>query len=145
MARCARCGAPGANPPRLNNHGEYNYCDDCQDQFDRARQNGITARSRHGNREFREYPYEVSIAPQHTDKLDALIGQKSTTPQSQTEALAICKRVMDRYDIPGLFLYQKTGSVWLIDEYLQAHPSISQDIRREIVTMSSGDSSPGDV
>lgn len=116
--KCARCGDPVIGKKHWISKGsQYNYCDECCEEFENVKEGGVTVRSRHGNREFRRFPYE---APQ-------INGED---PKNQTEALAAGLKVMREEDVRGLFIYQKTGSYWLIDEYLDAHPSIAEDVEK---------------
>lgn len=114
--KCARCGAPVSDTTHYLAQGpEYDYCRECFNEFERVKEEGVVVRSRHGNREFNRFPYE---APRINGK----------DPKNQTEALAGALKKMRQNDVPGLFIYQKTGSYWLIDEYLEAHPGIAEDV-----------------
>ena len=116
MTQCSRCGTN----VDTNLERTHDYCDDCEAVFDEVRDRGVTVRSRHGNREFRRYPYE---APSFYPNRD---------PQNQVEALACAKIKMEKTQSRGLFIYQKRGSKWLINEYLDAHPNIAADVEGEI-------------
>ena len=131
MAKCARCGSDNAKPPRFNLHGEYEYCNECQDEFEQAKENGVVVRSRHTNREFDQLPYVVEVNVEGIDNPHTQSISSSNKPKNQTEALAMAKNLMDEHDLRGLFIYQKTGSLWLIDEYLEAHPGIAEDVEDE--------------
>ncbi|RZV08654.1 hypothetical protein BDK88_2728 [Natrinema hispanicum] len=126
MGKCARCGTEDANPPKHNRHLDYEYCDECQEMFDSVWENGVVVRSRHSNRAFDDLPYEVSIRADDVNTTENWRDKRN--PQNQVEALGEAKKAMETYDLPGLFIYQKTGSVWLIDEYLETHPKIRGDV-----------------
>ena len=126
---CARCGASDSGLSALGPTVDYEYCDDCNELFKDIHANGVTVRSRHTNDAFDQVPYVVGIAD-HSGPHTANIHD-SNRPMNQVEALAMGKDAMEKYDLPGVFIYQKTGSVWLIDEYLDAHPGIAEDVRRE--------------
>lgn len=116
MPSCARCGADTDENPS----GDYDYCGECKELFETVREEGVFIRSRHGNRLFDEWPY---TAPRP--------GREKNRAHSQVEALALAKDKMESEGVRGVFHYQKTGSWWLIDEYLQAHPSIADDVEAE--------------
>lgn len=78
-------------------------------------EDGVTVRSRHGNRDFNRYPYDAPNINGHA-------------PENQVEALAAGLRQMRERNVRGVFIYQKTGSYWLISEYLDSHPSIAADV-----------------
>ncbi|WP_152436498.1 hypothetical protein [Halosimplex carlsbadense] len=64
-------------------------------------------------------------------------------PQTQVEALGEGMKAMNAYEVPGLFVYQKTGSVWLVEEYLDAHPSIREDVYDYIESSQTSESDDG--
>lgn len=131
MPTCARCGAANAGPPSLNLNGEYAYCDDCNAVFESIKENGVHVRSRHTNREFARLPYVVEVSAEGIDNPHAQTIYSRNKPTNQTEALAMAKQIMEEHDLPGVFVYQKSGSVWMIDEYLDAHPGIARDVENE--------------
>lgn len=121
---CARCGAPVTADSRwIHSGSQYDYCEDCGEVFDNVIEDGVTVRSRHGNQEFHHYPYE---AP----KING------DTPENQVEALAAGLKQMREKDVQGVFIYQKTGSYWLISEYLDAHSSIATDVEEYLESRS---------
>jgi len=127
MSQCSRCGSVVDTDTERTHH----YCDDCKAVFDEVREQGVTVRSRHGNREFARYPY---VAPSYYPNRE---------PQTQVEALANAKIKMEQTDSRGVFIYQKRGSRWLIDEYLDAHPGIADDVREEIESIRGTDDRGG--
>lgn len=119
MTQCSRCGSAVHADTERTHH----YCDDCKAVFDEVREHGVTVRSRHGNREFHQFPYEgPSYYP-------------NRGPENQVEALACAKIRMEETDSRGVFIYQKRNSRWLIDEYLDAHPDIADDVQEEIESL----------
>ena len=113
---CTRCGRSLTGEQHYISKGShYEYCNTCCEEFEHVQEQGVTVRSRHGNREFHRFPYDApKIDREH--------------PQNQTKALAAGLKAIREKNVPGLFIYQKTGSYWLIDEYLDAHPSIAEDV-----------------
>jgi len=127
MSQCSRCGSAVDTDNKRTHH----YCESCEAVFDEIRENGVTVRSRHGNREFERDPY------------DAPTYYADRHPQNQVEALACGKIKMERTDSRGVFIYQRRGSRWLIDEYLNAHPGIADDVQQEIELIRGTDDSGG--
>ncbi|MFD1588533.1 hypothetical protein ACFR9U_16265 [Halorientalis brevis] len=113
MPECARCGAFTNNP----GDGEYQYCDDCHNRFDKIRQNGVIVE---------QIPesggYQVYVTAD-TNR------HEGGTEESQADALARGKYLTDELSADGLFTYQSSGSQWLLEEYLQTHPKIRRDVR----------------
>jgi hypothetical protein len=123
MAECDRCGAFTDNP----RDGDYHYCQDCRDTFARIRQSGVVVRG--------DGDYDVLVnVDGHYDKG----GQE----ESQVDALARGKLLSDELDVDGLFEYQRTGSVWILAEYLNAHPDIQSDVSERLSRVPDQDS-PG--
>jgi len=108
MPECARCGAFTDNPAE----GDYHYCDDCLDRFDEIRKHGVIVQSAPD-----ENGYEVYVS-HDTDRFDG--GRES----NQTDALARGKYIADELGVDGLFKYDRSGSQWLLEEYLKEHPSV---------------------
>lgn len=117
MATCARCG-DDCEPGRLS--PEYDYCQACLDRFEEPRENGVYVYWRNNNTNTLPAGYCVN-SPESTDEMCS----------SQVKALAAAKGEMEKNDIGGLFHYRRTDSRWLIDEYLEAHPGIAEDVRQE--------------
>lgn len=113
MVTCTRCGAEAEESPA---YGKYNYCDECVEMFEEIRKNEMLIRSRHGNREFDRYPYEVTGAG---------------IQPNQVKALAKGLDVAEKRGVRAVFHYQKTRLWWLVDEYLEAHPGIAEDVEKE--------------
>ena len=113
MPECERCGAFTDN----RRSGEYHYCSDCLDIFNEVRQAGVVVKG--------EDEYDVLVnVDGHEEK-----GGKE---YSQVDALARGKLVADELGVDGLFEYDGTGSIWLIEEYLNTHPSIQNDVSRRL-------------
>lgn len=116
MPECVRCGAFTDNPA----DGDYHYCDNCLDQFSEIEQSGvIMEQAEPGN------DYHV-IATNH----DAAV--EGGAEYSQTEALARGKYIADEYNLDAIFKYKRTGSIWILDEYLEAHPEIRQEVQERL-------------
>lgn len=129
MGNCARCGSAGASEPEMDPFeipsSDYEYCHDCQSEFSEIYHNGVVVESNHGKQYFREFPYSV------VDNKPTAVEPRKRDPQTQVEALADGMRIMDEAEVPGLFIYRKTGSIWLVGEYLDAHPPIATDVHKE--------------
>lgn len=117
MANCARCGVTTDERPA---NSDYSYCQDCLDRFERARENGVLVR------------YYVNAAGTMPE------GYYVSGPSgdggyagSQTKALARAKKMMEKINVEGVFEYRPTQSQWLIDEYLEVHPGIAEDVEKE--------------
>lgn len=106
MPECARCGAFTDNPAKKR----YHYCQDCQHHFDRIRQNGIVVRS--GARR-RDNTVVVNDG-RHSDRG----GQEPTF----IEALARGKKLANELALDAMYEYEKRGSQWDLDAYLNRHP-----------------------
>lgn len=120
MARCDRCGSQCDPGPA---DSEYDYCRSCLDLFDAVRDSGVVVYWR--NNEAGTQPPGYCVRSPSGDKMCG----------GQTEALAAAKDAMETYDVRGLFRYRDTGSRWLVDEYLDSHPGIAADVRRERMTI----------
>lgn len=112
MPECERCGDFTDNPAEK----QYHYCNSCQSKFDEVRQNGVIIQqsSEHGE-------YNVFVAADNED-------HQGGAESSQTDALARAKHISDEIGADVLFQYKQSGSRWMLDEYLQAHPSIRRDV-----------------
>ena len=110
MGECARCGAFTDVPAE----GDYQYCLDCQAEFDDVADSGVVV-ERTGD------GYHVHA---RTESVDSSGGMED----SQTDALARGKYLADELGVRALFRYDETGSQWLLEEYLREHPSIRRDV-----------------
>jgi hypothetical protein len=115
MAECERCGDFTDNPA----DGEYHYCDACLDEFAEIESNGVVVEGGAGDE------YHVIVTARDAS-LDG--GQEL----SQVNALARGKYIADENDLPALFKYQPSSSRWVLEEYLEAHPGIRQDVHERI-------------
>ncbi|WP_136717567.1 hypothetical protein [Halorientalis salina] len=116
MPECTRCGAFTDTEPS----GEYQYCQDCQDRFAEIEQSGVVVEQDKAGGD-----YHIIV----TDGDASLTGGSE---QTQIEALARGKYIMDECGVDGLFKYAETGSMWLLEEYLQSHPNIRQDVHQRL-------------
>lgn len=116
MPECVRCGAFTDNPAE----GDYHYCDECLEIFSEIEKSGVIVEQEDpGGR------YHVIV----TDRDSSLDGGME---KSQTEALARGKYIADEVGENALFKYAESGSIWVLDEYLQEHPEIRQDIHERL-------------
>lgn len=121
MPECSRCGDFTDSPM----NGDYHYCSDCLDTFDKIRQNGVVVSGKG--------TYDVLVnVDGHEDKG----GQE----QSQEDALARGKLLTDELGTRGLFEYQRSGSLWILSEYLDAHPKIQRDVSKRLSRVPDKDS-----
>lgn len=58
-------------------------------------------------------------------------GSGEGIERTQVEALAAYLDLMEKHDCQGLFEYSPSGSRWLVEEYLEAHPGIAEDVESE--------------
>jgi hypothetical protein len=115
MAECVRCNDFTDN----RRQGDYIYCDDCLDRFNNIEQNGVVVTDTENG--------DVQITVTADDgSVDGGIEQ------SQADGLARGKYIMDETGLKGVFKYERSGSVWILDEYLQAHPKIRQQVNRRL-------------
>ncbi|MFC7073256.1 hypothetical protein ACFQJ7_01420 [Halovenus rubra] len=114
MPECVRCNDFTDNKADK----EYHYCDSCLDRFHEVTQSGVIVEQT-GDQ------YTITVTNQNTE----LDGGRE---KSQVDALARAKRICDEYGVEGLFKYERTGSRWLLDEYLEAHQSVSQDVHERL-------------
>lgn len=115
---CSLCGTVQNQLNRTRPEGDHGYCDECWDTFEKVKESGVYIRGRHFNRSGRKWSYAVTGA--HVDET-----------HNQVKALAVAKDKMERRGCRGLFRYPPSGSRWLVDEYLEAHPGIAEDVERE--------------
>lgn len=115
MPECARCHDFTDNPA----DGDYHYCDECLDEFAEIEQRGVIVE--HGS------DGDVHVIVTASD--ETIDGG---TEQSQTDGLARGKHIADETGLPVLFKYNRTGSRWLLAEYLQAHPDIRQQVHERL-------------
>lgn len=130
MSKCARCGDPTTGEEHyISRYSQsYDYCEDCCETFEEVKENGVKVRSRHGNR----------IDNPRRDLWADAPYIDGRPPRNQVEALAAAVREMEEHDVRGIFIYQKTGSRWLISEYLDAHPSIAADVEEYLESQQGG-------
>lgn len=115
MPECIRCGDFTDNPA----DGDYHYCDECLDGFAEIESSGVIVEQRDSG------GYNVIV----TDATASLDGGNE---ESQVEALARGKYIADECGLEALFKYERTGSNWVLDEYLQTHPNIRKDVHERL-------------
>jgi len=111
MPECARCGAFTDNPAEKDHH----YCDTCLDRFAEIEQHGIVI----------EQDTDGTV---HVIVTARDVSVDSGTEHSQVDGLARGKHIAEETGLDAIFTYQPTGSTWLLDAYLQAHPSIRKEV-----------------
>jgi|GEM_PF-2439533 len=102
---------------------DHVYCTDCVATFERIAEEGVVVRSRHGEDDHDEIPYVVYWEGQ------------AHAEDNQIAALARGTELAATNGVDGLFAYQRTGSRWRLDAYLDAHPDLAsrvQERRRKI-------------
>lgn len=118
MGRCDRCGDDATQESFAYQQGSgYQYCSDCWSTFEEIQENGVRATWKANRAGMAQEIYEVTYS-----------GEVEVYADSQVEALEACLRLMGENDCRGLFEYSKSGSRWLVSEYLDAHPEIAQDV-----------------
>lgn len=116
MAECDCCGDFTNNPTE----GQYHYCDACLDRFAEIESNGVIVEEDISNNE-----YNIIVTAQSS-------SMEGGTERSQVDALARGKYIANKTNLPALFKYTTSGSQWVLDEYLNAHPSIQQDVHERL-------------
>lgn len=112
MGECARCGDFTDNPA----DGKYQYCDDFLGRFDEVHRRGVVVQEKSG-----ENSYEVSVNSSGST-------YEGGIEDNQVDALARGKYLVEQTGETGLFEYRKTGSQWILEEYLREHPQIRSDV-----------------
>lgn len=115
MPECARCHDFTDNPA----NGEYHYCDDCREKFAEIERRGVVV----------EHDSDGEVHVVVTDHDETFDGG---TERSQVNGLARGKYIAEETGLPALFKYQRSGSRWVLEEYLQAHPGIRQDVHERL-------------
>lgn len=116
MPECERCGDFTDNQAE----GQYYYCNDCLDRFAEIESNGVIV-----EQDFTEDGYHIILTAR-----DSSVDGGSET--SQVSALARGKYIAEETGQPALFRYKSSGSQCVLDGYLQAHPSIRQDVHERL-------------
>lgn len=115
MPECARCHDFTDNSAE----GEYYYCNSCLDRFAEIEQRGVIVEDATDG--------EVHVIVTASDE-----SVDGGTEQSQVDGLARGKHIADETGLPALFKYERSGSRWLLDEYLQAHPDLRQQVHERL-------------
>jgi len=115
MPECVRCGDFTDNP----SEGDYHYCSSCQERFSEIEDRGVIVEDTTGD--------EVHvIVTAHDESFDG--GAEN----SQIDGLARGKYISDETGLPAVFTYERTGSRWILDEYLESHPGIRQEVYQRL-------------
>jgi len=115
MPECVRCGDFTDNP----SDGEYHYCDECLDYFAAVEERGVII----------EHESDGDVHVIVTANNESFDGGSE---QSQIDGLARGKHIAEQTGLPAIFKYKATGSCWELDEYLQAHPKIRQNVHERL-------------
>jgi len=116
MPECARCHRfTDAEPV-----GKHRYCDQCRNRFREIEQHGVVIEG--GGRN----DYYITVTA------DADASVSGGKEYGQAEALARAKRISDETGLDVLFKYEPNGSRWLLDAYLEEHPSVRQDVHTRL-------------
>lgn len=119
---CPNCGEPSSELDHFSWGGGYRYCPECRRDFERIREEGVVVQGRQGMSAADEgliKKYAITLRGDEDDLREA---------DSQVEALSVAKDLMDEYDLPGLFIYPPSGSVWHLEDYLETHPEVAEDV-----------------
>ena len=116
MAECARCGDFTDNQAQK----KYNYCNDCEDLFKEIRNSGIVIEPLG-----RPKGYDIRITSSKK-------GYSGGRESNQIDALARGQWLMDELNVRGIFTYHGSGSIWPVEEYLEAHPKINRKVQNRI-------------
>lgn len=107
MGECANCSVFTDNPAEKH----YQYCDDCQERFERIERNGVVVQQTQSDDN-----YVVTVNTPHTDL-------EGGTESNHVDALARGKHLSERIGCDALYVYSRNGSKWTIEKFLQEHPS----------------------
>lgn len=118
MNRCARCRSQTTNRQLRDNA----YCDVCKVVFEEVRDNEVVVLQRK--------PPTQSTFPDTLYSVTDNISDEHKTERTQVEGLATALKYIERHDCRGLLQYQDSGSLWLVSEYLEAHPGIAADVEQ---------------
>lgn len=124
MPECARCNDFTDVPAK----GEYHYCTDCMDRFEEIEQHGVVVEGGGGD------DYHITVTASNQDSM------RGGREYSQSDALARGKHICDESGLDGIFKYNRTHSIWLIDEYLEEHPEIRRQVRERLRKLPEDDS-----
>lgn len=113
MPECDRCGMLTDSSQR----SQYHCCENCQRAFSRVRENGVVVRG--------------------LSECDVLVNvdgefNKSGQEFSQTDALARGKLIAEELGANALFEYERSGSTWILDEFLSDRPEIQADVSERL-------------
>ncbi|WP_336327611.1 hypothetical protein [Halovenus sp. HT40] len=115
MPECTRCG----DFTDVSSTGEYHYCEGCQEEFQEVEKSGIIVED--------DTDGDVHvIVTAHDEEFDG------GTENSQVDGIARGKYIAEETDLPAMFKYRKTGSMWMLDEYLEAHPDIRKRVHQRL-------------
>jgi hypothetical protein len=115
MPECTRCGGF----TDLSSDGEYHYCESCRDEFQNVEKSGVIVEQ--------DTDGDVHvIVTAHEEEFDG------GTESSQVDGIARGKYIADEADLPAMFKYRRTGSMWILDEYLNEHPDIRKQVHQRL-------------
>lgn len=115
MPECVRCG----DFTDLSAEGEYHYCEDCRETFQQVEERGIIVEH--------ETDGDVHvIVTAHDEEFDG------GTETSQVDGLARGKYIAEETGLSAMFKYRRSGSLWMLDEYLQEHPDIRKRVHQRL-------------
>lgn len=118
MHICDRCGS-GTTNQQLR---DYAYCDDCIEVFEEVRENEVAVVQRK--------PPTPSTFPDTLYSVTDNIADEHKTERTQVAGLATGLTYTEKHDCRGVFHNQDLGSLWLLSEYLEAHPGIAADVEQ---------------
>ena len=118
--KCKKCGKELSKenfPLDWRSH----YCNDCVKVFDDAIKNGAIVIRRRTQRESNTFPYEIS---------GKNIKAEAPAGINQIKAIKRAKHLALKNNEKILFNYEPRGSMWFLEDYLEAHPKIKEDVER---------------
>ena len=113
MPECDRCGMLTDS----SQGGGYHCCENCRRAFSRVRESGVVVRG--------------------GGECDVLVNvdgefERSARGVTQTDALARGKLIADELGTDALFEYERSGSTWVLDEFLSDRPDVQAAVSERL-------------
>ncbi len=121
---CLKCGKKFEKKDR----DQRNYCPECEEEFQEVIDNGgFIVRNRFQKRKSKKYPYII----EKTENLKRGKQQTKSQYKTQVKALAAAKKLAEVNGVQAIFKYQKNGTKWILNNYLESHPDIMKKVKEE--------------
>ena len=124
MVECLKCGKKFEQ----DYQEKENYCPECEEEFQEVIENGgFIVRNRFQKRKSKKYPYII----EKTENLERGKQQTRNQYKTQVKALAAAKKLAEVNGVQAIFKYQKNGTKWILNNYLESHPDIMKKVKEE--------------